>query len=118
MEEVKILRKRLRERIDLEKKEKKKEITFSEEFMSLCHWIIHVGGISFEKAPLVLAFSHKLWTGKVNFDLVPSETTLRRWEEWLGKIGKEDMETLLEKRVVNFGSDLSKRQGEEVMTLI
>jgi hypothetical protein len=30
----------------LEKKEKKKEITFSEEFMSLCCWIIHAGEIS------------------------------------------------------------------------
>jgi hypothetical protein len=98
--------------------EKKPEITFSMEFMTLCHWIIHAGGISFEKAPFVLAFSQKLWTGKLDFDLVPSETTLRQWEEWLGEIDKKDTETLLEKRVVNFGSDLSKRQGEEVMTLI
>jgi hypothetical protein len=118
MVELKNLRKRLQERIDLEKNGKKEEITFSIEFMTLCQWIIHAGGISFEKAPFVLAFSQKLWTGKMNFESVPSETTLRQWEEWLGEISKEDTKGLLEKRVINFGSNLSKRKGEEVMTLI
>jgi len=118
MSEVKNLRKRLREKIELEKNGKKEELTFPIEFMKLCHWIIHSGGISFEKAPLVLAFSQKLWTGKLDMNLVPSETTLRQWEEWLSEIDKKETETLLEKRVINFGSDLSKRQGEEVMRFV
>lgn len=109
-----MLRKRLREKIKEEKQRKSEEKSFSLEFMTLCRWIISVGGLSYEKAPLVLALSQKLWTGKLDMNLIPSETTLRQWEDWLGQIDQQHMETILKKTVVNFGSDLSKRQGEEV----
>lgn len=114
MDEVKILRKKLKEKDGKQKEKKPTEEQFSIEFMTTARWIVNAGGLSYEKAPIVFALSQKLWTGVLDLERVPSETSLRKWEDWFGENDRNQLSESLQKRIVNFSSDLSKRRGEEV----
>lgn len=97
-----------------QQKEKENIKHFSLQFQAITRWIVNTGGVSYEKAPLLLTLCQKLFTGTINMDLIPSEKTLRDWEETFAEADTQSLSEELQQGVINIASDLSMRRGEEV----